>query len=138
MNSRQAKLAKIHIAKKALAITDDEYRAILEAKFGVESSKKLKLPQLEQLVGHFQALGWEPAPAKKAKSKPRNMGKGGRAPLLSKIEAFLAEAGRSWEYADGIAKRVCKVDKVQWCKPEQLKKVVAALAYDAKRHGRRV
>jgi len=135
--TRRGALAKVHIAKKSLGLSDEEYRNLLEAKFGAGSAKGLSLSQLQQLADHFQALGWEPAPPRRSGRKPKNMDTR-RGPLLSKIEAYLAEAGRPWEYADAIAKRVCKVDKVSWCKAEQLQKVVAALAYNAKREGRRV
>ena len=135
--SRKSALAKIHIAKKDLGLSDEVYRGIIEAKFGESSAKDLTESQLEQLAGHLRTLGWEPEPPKKKGSKPRNMSGTPRAPLLSKIEAYLAEAGRPWQYADGVAKRVCGVDRVQWCTPNQLQKVVAALGYNAKRHGRR-
>ena len=135
--SRKSALARIHIAKKDLGLSDEVYRGIIEAKFGESSAKKLTDTQLEQLAGHLRTLGWEPAPPKKKGRKPRNMSGTPRAPLLSKIEALLTEAGRPWEYADGVARRVCGVEKVQWCTPAQLQKVVAALGYNARRHGRR-
>ena len=56
---------------------------------------------------------------------------------LKKIEALLAEAGRPWSYADAIAKRICGVERVAWCKSAQLAGVIAALSVDAERHGRR-
>jgi len=55
---------------------------------------------------------------------------------MGKIEAFLAEAKRSWAYADGMALRMFKVERVEWLDPGQLQKMVAALTYDARRHGR--
>jgi len=57
---------------------------------------------------------------------------------MSKIEAFLAEAGRPWSYADGMAKRMFKVERLTFCTPVHLNKIIAALTYDARRHGRRV
>ncbi len=61
-----------------------------------------------------------------------------RAKLLGKVEAFLAEAKRSWAYVDGMALRMFQVERVEWLDPGQLHKLVAALSYDAKRHGRTV
>lgn len=130
--SRKASLAKIHIAKKDLGLSDAEYRAVLDEKFGVESSSQLKASQLEQLTFHFQALGWKP---KTKNDKPKNMA-GTRGPLLRKIGAHLAEAKRPWSYAHAMSQRMFKVDKVEWCRPDQLAKIVAALEYDARRNGR--
>uniref|UniRef100_UPI000B0306D7 phage protein GemA/Gp16 family protein n=1 Tax=Pseudomonas sp. GTC 16482 TaxID=1661693 RepID=UPI000B0306D7 len=60
-----------------------------------------------------------------------------KAKLVGKIEAQLAEAGRPWEYGDGLAKRLYKVERLEWLDAKQLSGVVAALAKDAKRNGRR-
>jgi phage gp16-like protein len=56
--------------------------------------------------------------------------------MLQKIEAYLAEAKRPWTYVNAMAKRMFKIERVQWCNPGQLHKIIAALEYDARRHGR--
>jgi phage gp16-like protein len=70
--------------------------------------------------------------------RPNNMDDVDKGRLLKKIEALLAEAGRPWKYAHSMAKRISKdhTDRVQWCDAHDLHKIVAALMYDAKRHGR--
>ena len=68
--------------------------------------------------------------------RPKNMNDMDKGRLLKKIEALLAEAGRPWNYAHGMARRMFTIERVQWCEPFQLHKIVAALMYDAKRHGR--
>jgi hypothetical protein len=50
---------------------------------------------------------------------------------------LLAAADRPWGYADSMAARMYKVSRVAFCNPKQLQGVIAALVYDAKRHGRR-
>ena len=70
--------------------------------------------------------------------RPANMNDAHKGRLLKKIEALLAEANRPWSYAHGMAKRMLGVERVQWCEPYQLHKIVAALMYDARRHGRRI
>ncbi|MGL4885496.1 MAG: phage protein GemA/Gp16 family protein [Aeromonas veronii] len=52
------------------------------------------------------------------------------------MEAQLAAAGRTWAYADAMAMRICKVERLEWCDEPQLQKLIAALNYDANRHGR--
>lgn len=56
--------------------------------------------------------------------------------MLKKIEAMLAEAGRPWDYAHGMARQMHGVDRVEWCNAAQVHKIVAAMVYDAKKHGR--
>lgn len=55
----QKLLAKIHIAKKELALEDSIYRDILYRKFRVGSSKSLSDSQALVLVHHFKSLGWQ-------------------------------------------------------------------------------
>ena len=86
-------------------------------------------------MAEFARLGWESTPAKKQGRKAPAAALD-RVKLVSKIEAFLAEAKRSWAYADGMALRMFKVERVEWLDPQQLQKMVAALTYDARRHSR--
>jgi len=68
--------------------------------------------------------------------RPANMHDPAKGPMLKKIEALLAEANRPWKYVHGISKRMFDVDRVHWCRPDQLHKIVAALMTDARRHSR--
>lgn len=63
-------LAVIHIAKKQLGMTDDNYRAMLSS-FGVESSKDLTLEQFHLLMAAFQRLGFVNKSTKRT-APPRN------------------------------------------------------------------
>lgn len=132
--SRNPALAKIHIAKKELAMDDDTYRAMLQSIAGVSSSKDLTDAGVTKVLAHLQRCGWKPKAAAKAGKKPSVAR--GRQALVGKVEALLAEAKRPWDYADAMAKRMFGVDKTDWLDAEQLVKLVAALTYDAKRHGR--
>ncbi len=53
-------LARVHIAKKDLKLTDALYRDFLELWFGKRSAKDLTASEIEALLTHFQGLGWEP------------------------------------------------------------------------------
>ncbi|WP_034112602.1 gp16 family protein [Pseudomonas sp. UBA4034] len=136
MNRRNLQLSKIHIAKKDLGLDDDTYRALLQRVAGVTSSKDITPMQAVAVLAEFKRLGWE------QKSKPLTKGRAvpnvapGRGKLVGKIHAFLAEANRPWEYADGMALRMFKVERVDWLDAKQLGSLVSALAYDAKRNGR--
>lgn len=132
MNRRNQQLSKIHIAKKDLALDDDTYRALLTRVTGMSSAKVLNPLQVAAVLREFERLGWKP---KQGRAKPKPAAD--RAKLVGKIEAQLADAGRPWEYGDGLAKRLYKVERLEWLDAVQLRGVVTALAKDAKRHGRR-
>lgn len=128
-------LAKIHIAKAQLGLDDDTYRALLARVAGVRSAKELSPRQIGAVLAEFQRLGWTPKPAKKAgRSTPKPAAE--RKAQMGKIEALLAEAGRPWAYADAMALKLFRVERVEWLDSDQLGRLIAALAYDAKRHGR--
>jgi hypothetical protein len=64
-------LAKVHIAKKDLGLSDDDYRALLDRRYGVASSKALGAAKLEDLIGYFISLGWTPKRKPKAQATKR-------------------------------------------------------------------
>ena len=64
MPARQL-LAKIHIAKKELALDEETYREILNSQFGVRSSASLDNTKALRLIRYFEEKGWRP------KSKPK-------------------------------------------------------------------
>jgi len=136
MNRRNLQLSRIHIAKKDLGLDDETYRALLKRVAGVTSAKDIGPMQAVAVLAEFERLGWEPKTKPKAKSRKVPNVAPGREKLVGKIHAFLAEASRPWEYADGMAQRMFKVERVDWLDAKQLGSLVSALAYDAKRNGR--
>uniref|UniRef100_UPI00163DC806 regulatory protein GemA n=1 Tax=Telmatospirillum sp. J64-1 TaxID=2502183 RepID=UPI00163DC806 len=56
-------LAKVHIARKELALDEETYRAILKRITGQDSAKGLRDHQLDQILKEFKRLGWKPAKA---------------------------------------------------------------------------
>ena len=51
-------LALIHVAKKELALSDEDYRAIL-GQYGVSSSKDLTIAGFEKVMTHMERLGFK-------------------------------------------------------------------------------
>ena len=54
----KALIAKVHVAKKQLALTDESYRDILQRIIGQDSSKGATAAQLDQVLQHFAGLGF--------------------------------------------------------------------------------
>lgn len=135
---RNAALGKIHLAKKQLGMDDETYRAMLLTIGGVKSSKDLNNEGLNKVINHLEKAGAVFTRPKKHGRKPHSLPSGSeRAPKLAKIEALLAEAGRPWEYAIAMAKRMYNKDALEFCGHEQLSGIIAALVKNAKREGRR-
>ncbi|MDW7643426.1 MAG: regulatory protein GemA [Desulfuromonadales bacterium] len=135
--AKQIKL--IHTCKGALHLSDEDYRAIL-AGYGVQSSKDLSTFKAAKLLADLEEKAAAAGVWKRRGGKghrPHNMatGRSSRAAQLEKIGALLTVGGKSWAYADGMAKRICKVEKVAWVADDELYKVIAALRYQAKREG---
>lgn len=135
-DTRRRELAKIHLAAKQLGMDDDTYRDMLWAIARVRSAKDLDEAGRRRVLDHLKAVGFKPKPGSPRAGRPHNLGSEERGPQLAKIEAMLTSAGRAWAYADGIAKKMFHVDRVTFCNPEQLRKIIAALVYDAKRRAR--
>jgi len=55
-----ATLAKIHIARKQLGLSDDEYHDILQLRFKKGSAKDLTGVEAAQLLDRFKLAGWQP------------------------------------------------------------------------------
>lgn len=138
---RKRELAKIHIGAKQLgmdpqdASPESDYRRMLWTVARVRSARDLDAAGRRAVLDHLRALGFRPA-RRPHRGAPHNLDSDERGPQLRKIEAMLAAADRPWAYADGIAQRMFQVARVTWCNPTQLRKVIAALSYDARRHDR--
>lgn len=128
---RKRELAQIHIGKTELGLDDETYRMMLQRVAGVTSSADLDHAGRRRVIVHLRSRGWKNdkkrvTPPAATKSKQT---------LMRKIAAMLHATDRPWVYADGMARHMFQVEKAAWCDVEQLRKIVAALNYDAKRKG---
>lgn len=114
------RLAAIHIGKKALGMDDESYRLLLSDVFGKRSAKDLSPAEQGEFLDRFKQLGFVPKKQQKpSTNKAPKWGKcpnvlAGKAPLINKIEVLLTDNKLPWVYADGIAKQMFKVEKVDW------------------------
>jgi hypothetical protein len=54
-------------------------------------------------------------------------------PMVRKIAALLADARRGWDYAHGLADKMFLVKRVEWLRPDQMRRMIAALSIDQRR-----
>lgn len=136
---RRKDLSIIHLAKKDLQISDDEYRDLLLGLTGKTSSAQLDWQGRRLLIEHFKKLGFKVKGS--ATDRPAPNVAIDRQAQIGKIEALLADAGRPWAYADGLVKKLfastSQVERIEFCDSEHLAKVIAALVIDADRRSAR-
>jgi|SRR3990172_11659104 len=138
-NLRNRDLAAIHIAKAQLALDDETYRQMLYTIARVKSSADLDFAGRKRVLDHLRARGFKARPDRQQAAshqhpgRPANMDNPDRGPSLRKIEALLADAGRPWAYADGMARKMFHVEKIAWCEADQLHSIIGALMIDQKR-----
>jgi phage gp16-like protein len=135
---RRADLAAIHILKAKAGLDDDCYRNLLAGLTCKSSAKDLDQKERWAVLKELRVLAGE-TPREPAGETPRRIGRpattGQTMALVGKIEALLADAGRAWAYADGIAQRMFG-KALGDCDADGLWRVVAALEYDRRRRER--
>lgn len=130
---RRQLLAAVHIAASDLHMADDTYRDALERVTGHRSAADCSNQQLLAMADELRRMAGKEPLERATKAAYPGRPAGQLSPQLSKVEALLADASRPWAYANGVAMRMFKVPRVQWCKPDQLQRLIAALQIDANR-----
>lgn len=129
----QKQIALLHVAKAQLGMSDDVYREMLGS-VGVVSSVQLDERKFNEIMMRMEAGGFRTVSkigkgSRRAKGEPTP----GQVLQLRKISALLADMGLPDGYADGIARQMWGVDKIDWCRPHQLRGVIAALVKKQKK-----
>lgn len=151
---KQTELAKIHIAQTRLGLDDDTYRAMLKQVIekdlkgfltaeglikrseGKISAKYLSAAGRASVLEHLKKAGFNGG--KTFNGRPHNIdSQASRANKLKKIEAQLAEAGRPWAYAEAMAERMYKKERLEFCSHNELSGIIAGLTKNAEREGRK-
>lgn len=125
------KIALIHVAKKQLGLSDDEYRLALGS-VGVESSKDLFSSQFNRLMQHFERAGFVSKGAK-ARRGEKSSARTSKQAMQRKIRAIMADLGLTDSYVDAMARKMFKIDCWIWATTDQTHKIVAALTYYQRR-----
>lgn len=132
--SRNPMLSKIHIAKKELALDDDDYRAILVRVTGKASSGDCSAGQLDALIAEFKRLGWTPKMGM-GKFKPSDK------PHVRKVFAVWGELGRKGavrnptkQALQAFVLKQTGVASPEWLSAKQANEVTEAFKAMLKRH----
>lgn len=136
---RNTDLAKIHLAKKALGMSDEDYRAMLWTHGRVDSAAKLDHAGRQRVLAHFRACGFKPIPSENTKRPKRPTPSTDALPMVRRIRAQLISLGNLPDtYADGIAQQMLgqhAPEFFEWCTPHDLYRITQALGVEQQRKG---
>lgn len=128
---RHGLLAKVHMAAKALKLTDESYRDLLERETGKRSAKDCSDAQLETVLGAFRTLGWKP---KRGRGRGRKQAAPAVRPVLAKARALWRALHNLGEVVDpsdralaAFVKRQTEIEALEWLTPGQAYKAIEAL-----------
>lgn len=135
--NRAKKMQLIHVAKRELGLTDDEYRALLFGAAGVESAKEIKNEKQYFDVMHtFKQVGFKPTvnTVQNKKLKYKITGDSRVHWRISHEQEYyirglwdLASRVHDEDSLRAIIKRIVKTDDISWLSKAQATKVILAL-----------
>lgn len=138
-SQRLATIRAVQAMRRKLDLDDDAYRDMVErlsADHGpaVRSAGDCNQAQLDAVAAELRQKLGQPARTWKGKPKAVPLDREAR---MRKVEALLADQGREWEYAHALARRIAKVERLEFCDTTALGKIIAALEYDVRRNPER-
>ena len=133
---RGGMIAKIHVAKNQLGLSDDDYRAVLGSVTAgrKDSAAQLTLFELEAVLKRFKQLGWEPRRSKKAATAKAPDRRQAQRPEARKVRALwlsLHEAGKvddpSEKALSAYVKRMTGCEDLHWVEPDKFPRLIESL-----------
>ena len=127
MSLTRKQTALVHVAKKELGLSDDEYRAIMRQVTGVESSKHMDQYDFEDFMQYMAALGFKADFTKTFYGRRHGMASPGQVSLIRQLWDEYTD-GRTTDLALGKwLTRTFKVSALRFVTSEQAPKAIAAL-----------
>ncbi|HEX8485721.1 regulatory protein GemA [Sphingomonas sp.] len=132
---RRSMLAKVHIAKKTLGLTDDDYVAVLLRIAGRESAGDCTAAELDAVLTDFKRMGFSPEARQKG-PRPADH------PAAKKARALWISLGLlgvvrdpSEKALESFARRQLGCTRMAWANQGQVYKLIEALKAMAERTG---
>jgi phage gp16-like protein len=126
---RRARIAKIHIAKKELALEDDSYRAMLMRVTGKSSSTHCDIAQLDAVLAEFRRLGFASAKPRAKTAHDRPLSERAYVRMIfglwKDLKPHLTDS--SHKALCSFVKRQTGIENPEWLAPEDGGAVIEAL-----------
>jgi phosphosulfolactate synthase (CoM biosynthesis protein A) len=123
---RNGLLALVHIAKKDLGLTDEEYHACVTA-LGAGSAGALSISELERLMKHFKKMGFVKGQRSAVGGQKSGVGSQVTA-LQERIRSIAQDMENGEARMTGLVKAKCGVDDLRFCRDvKKLKQVLRVM-----------
>jgi len=121
---RKRLLALIHIAVADLGWSDGEYRDMLTAAFNVPTASALTNEELSRVVTSFMVnYHWRPKGYKSAQAGNHQL-----EALKHRALGFASQINGGEQRVKGLCRKMCGVDRIEWCSDvASLKRLLAAM-----------
>lgn len=131
---RKRLLAAVHMGAKALAMAEDDYRAMLVRVTGRDSAGKCNDAQLRLVLNELQRLGFHNPRRDRISRATHPVAKKARALWLG-LYALGAIDDASERGLETLGKRQLGIDRLHWADQSQSAPLIEALKGMAERHG---
>lgn len=131
---RRALIAQVHVARKALALEEDDYRAVLERVTGHRSAKACSDRELREAVAGFERLGFRPSGNRRRIVGGNQTVRKARAMWISLYQLGAIEDATD-AALERFGRRQLKVERLQWANEREGFRLIEALKAIATRHG---
>lgn len=125
--NRNSELAQIHIAKKDLGMSDDEYRDLMMTICGVDSSSKLDATGRAKFLSHLKKCGWQTKSRSGKKNRPLSPQGKKLYSLWQQLHAAGLVADRKFSALEAWTKAQTGVDKLEWLNDSQAGQCIESL-----------
>jgi phage gp16-like protein len=126
---RNAELAAIHTAKKALGLDDDTYREFLFATTGHRSAAELSDEQRQQVIELMRRRGFRRTPL--AEKRQKRIADNSQLGMIHSLWRRLKYAGAlvdsSEKHLSAFVKKMTGIERPEWLAPEEAITVIEAL-----------
>ncbi|MDE2595977.1 MAG: regulatory protein GemA [Sphingomonadales bacterium] len=133
--ARRSMMAKIAIARKDLAMDEDDYRQGLFDLTGKMSATQCSVPELDKVISWLKSKGFNPLPSRSAARHP--MALKARALWISLYHLGVVH-NPSEQALEAFAKRQLKCDRLAWAKQSEAHRLIEALKDMGRRAGWRM
>jgi phage gp16-like protein len=131
---RRSMLGKIHIAKKQLAMDEDDYRQLLFEQTGHGSAADCSDAQLARVIEQLKAKGFKPLPKPGKTAATHPMARKARALWIS-LHHLNVVQNPAEEALEAFSRRQLGCAKLNWANQREAYKLIEALKAMALRHG---
>lgn len=121
---RKKLLAKIHIGKADVGMSEEEWRALIlkVSKNRSSSTKELKNYELEEILNHLKGLGFHPLSTYKSSPEPEQSAK-----LRNELERLQKILRLHDNYIKEVSKNLFQITNLEWLQDWQLKRLIKIL-----------